>query len=114
MELKKYDIVQANLSGTIGSEQSGRRPVVIIQNGIGNRYSTTYIVMPLSSKANKKPNQPTHTLIKKSADTGLREDSILLGEQMRTISELRIERKIGTVTDEHEKGEIERVYFANW
>ena len=114
MEVKRYDIVQADLSGTIGSEQGGIRPVLIIQNDIGNLHSSTTIIMPFSTKVFKNPNQPTHTLIKKSADTGLKMDSILLGEQMRVISTERIKRKIGSVTDEKEKQEIRRVYDANF
>ncbi len=114
MEIKRYDIVQADLSGTVGSEQGGIRPVLIIQNDVGNLHSPTTIVMPFSTKVTKNPNQPTHTLIRKSADTGLKMDSILLGEQMRVISNKRIKRKIGTVTDENERHEIRRVYDANF
>lgn len=112
MEVRRYDIVQADLSGTVGSEQGGIRPVLVIQNDIGNVHSPTTIVMPFSKKVYKNPNQPTHTLIKKSADTGLKMDSILLGEQMRVISDKRIKRKIGTVTDINERREIHRVYKA--
>ena len=114
MEVKRYDIVQADLSGTIGSEQGGIRPVLIIQNDIGNLHSPTTIVMPFSTKVFKNPNQPTHTLIRSSADTGLKTDSILLGEQMRVISSQRIKKKIGHVTDENEIMEIRRVYEANF
>lgn len=114
MEVKRYDIVQADLSGSVGSEQGGIRPVLIVQNDVGNLHSFTTIVMPFSTKINKNPNQPTHTLIKKSADTGLKTDSILLGEQMRVISSKRILKKIGTVTDENERKEIRRVYDANF
>lgn len=114
MDVKRYDIVQADLSGTVGSEQGGVRPVLIIQNDIGNLHSPTTIVMPFSTRVFKNPNQPTHTLIKKSADTGLKIDSVLLGEQMRVISNQRIKRKIGVVTDENERKEIRRVYEANF
>jgi len=114
MEIKRYDIVQADLSGTVGSEQGGVRPVLVIQNDVGNLHSPTTIVMPFSTKVSKNPNQPTHTLIRKSADTGLKTDSILLGEQMRVISNKRIKRKIGTVTDKKEREEIRRVYDANF
>jgi Growth inhibitor len=114
IKVKRYDIVQADLSGTVGSEQGGVRPVLIIQNDIGNLHSTTTIVMPFSTKISKSSNQPTHTLIKKSADTGLKMDSMLLGEQMRVISNKRIIRKIGSVTDEKERKEIRRVYEANF
>lgn len=114
MDIRRYDIVKADLSGTVGSEQGGIRPVLVIQNDVGNIFSTTTIVMPLSKKTYKNPNQPTHTLIKKSEDTGLKMDSIVLGEQMRVISNQRIIEKIGTVTDENERREIRRVYQANF
>ena len=114
MEVKRYDIVQADLSGSIGSEQGGIRPVLVIQNDIGNLHSSTTIVMPFSTKIFKNPTQPTHTLIKKSDKTGLKMDSILLGEQMRVISNERIKKKIGSVTDVKEQNEIRRVYAANF
>ena len=113
MDIRRYDIVQADLGKTVGSEQGGVRPVLIVQNNIGNIYSTTTIVIPFSTRL-KSLNQPTHTLIKRSMDTGLKADSILLGEQMRVISSQRIICKIGTVTDEEERKEIRRVYQANF
>ena len=113
VDIRRYDIVEVDLGQAVGSEQGGRRPVLIIQNDCGNKYSTTTIVMPMSSKL-KSLNQPTHTLIKRSVDTGLKTDSVLLGEQMRVISSQRIIRKIGTVTDELERMEIRRVYQANF
>lgn len=113
MDIRRYDIVQADLGQVVGSEQGGIRPVLIIQNDIGNIHSCTTIVIPLSSRL-KSLRQPTHTLIKKSADTGLKTDSILLGEQIRVISNQRIIKKIGTVTDNNERMEIRRVYAANF
>lgn len=113
MEIRRYDIVQADLSGAVGSEQGGIRPVLIIQNNKGNLYSTTTIVMPFSTQI-KNLKQPTHTLIKKSAGTGLKKDSILLGEQVRAISNQRIIKKIGIVTNEKERKEIRRIYAANF
>lgn len=113
MDIRRYDIVQVDLGEVVGSEQGGKRPVLIIQNDIGNKFSNTTIVIPFSSKL-KSLNQPTHTLIKRSIDTGLKTDSVLLGEQMRVISSQRIIKKIGTVTDELERMEIRRVYQANF
>lgn len=113
MDIRRYDIVQADLGQVVGSEQGGIRPVLIIQNDLGNKFSNTTIIIPLTSKI-KSLNQPTHTLIKRSIDTGLKTDSVLLGEQMRVISSQRIIKKIGTVTDENEKKEIRRVYEANF
>ena len=114
MKIKRFDIVQADLSGTVGSEQGGIRPVLIIQNDIGNLHSPTTIVIPFSTKVFKNPDQSTHTLIRSSADTGLKTDSILLGEQIRVISIQRIKKKIGSVTDKNEREEIRRVYDANF
>ena len=114
MDIRKYDIVQADLGNTtIGSEQGGVRPVLVVQNDAGNIFSTTTIVIPLSSKL-KSLHQPTHALIHKSNDIGLKTDSILLGEQMRVISNQRIIKKIGSVTNKIEQNEIRRVYEANF
>ena len=113
MDIRRYDIVKADLSGAVGSEQGGIRPVLIVQNDVGNIHSCTTIVIPLTSKI-KNLSQPTHTLIRSNAFTGIREDSMVLGEQMRVISSQRIINKIGTVTDENERKEIRRVYQANF
>lgn len=115
MEYKRYDIVQADL-GSFDEDfvQSGIRPVIIIQNNIGNLHSPTTIIMPLSTKTFKNPNQPTHTLIKKSKENGLLRDSMVLGEQMRVISSSRIIKKIGEITDKKEKKAIRRVYDASF
>lgn len=113
MDIRKYDIVKVDLQGTVGSEQGGIRPVIVLQNDQGNRFSTTTIIAPLTSKI-KSLSQSTHTLIQSSDETGLREDSMLLGEQMRVISSQRIICKIGTVTDKKEREAIRRVYLANF
>ena len=88
MEVKRGDLFYADLSVGVGSEQSGIRPVVVIQNDSGNRFSTTIIISPLTSS--RKKNIPTHTFIK--------ENSIALLEQMRTIDKSRLIRKIGELT----------------
>ena len=113
MDIRRYDIVQGDLGKAVGSEQAGIRPVLIVQNDQGNKFSNTTIIIPLTSKL-KSLNQPTHTLIRKSIETGLRTDSVLLGEQMHVISSQRIIKKIGTVIDEFERKEIRRVYEANF
>ena len=113
MDIRKYDIVLADLSGAVGNEQGGKRPVIVIQNDIGNIHSCTTIVFPLSKQL-KNLDQPTHTLIKRSVDTCLREDSLVLGEQMRVISNRRIICKIGCVTDKEERRELKRVYDASF
>lgn len=109
--IRRYDIVKADLSGSVGSEQGGVRPVLVIQNDVGNTCSCTTIVMPLTSRL-KRINQPTHTLIKKSIENGLLKDSMVVGEQIRTIDQKRIIKKIGTVVNARERKEIRRVYNA--
>lgn len=113
MDIRRYDIIQADLGTNIGSEQGGIRPVLVIQNNQGNMYSSTTIIMPLSSKL-KSLNMPTHTIIHKDADNGLRTDSVVLGEQMRVISNQRIIKKIGSVTNKETQKNIKKVYEANF
>lgn len=113
MKFRRYDILQVDLGQVMGSEQGGIRPVLVLQNDVGNQYSNTTIIAPFSSKL-KSLHQPTHTIIHKSDGTGLKTDSVLLCEQMRVISSKRIIKKIGTVTDENERKEIRRVYEANF
>jgi mRNA interferase MazF len=93
----KGDLFYADLGETVGSEQSGCRPVLIIQNNVGNRYSPTVIVSPLT-KQYKKMMQPTHVAL--GHRFGLTEDSVALLEQIRTIDRLRLRRYIGTVDSE--------------
>ena len=93
----KGDLYYADLGETVGSEQSGCRPVLIIQNNVGNRYSPTVIVSPLT-KQYKKMMQPTHVALGRRF--GLTEDSVALHEQIRTIDRLRLRRYIGTVDSE--------------
>lgn len=112
--LKRYDVVLVNFGeNVIDSEQAGIRPAIVIQNDTGNFFSSTTIVMPLTSKI-KNINQPTHTLIKKGKEKGLVDDSVLLGECMRQISKKRILKFLGRVTSINEKNEIRRVYDANF
>lgn len=113
--LKRYDVVLVDFgNNVIDSEQGGIRPAIIIQNNTGNYYSPTTIVMPLSTKTNKNPNQPTHTLITKGRDKGLVRDSMVLGEAMRQISERRIIKLLGSISNKTEQKEIRRVYDANF
>lgn len=113
LDIRRFDIVKADLGKTVGSEQGGIRPVLVVQNDVGNIYSSCTIIMPLSSRL-KSLNQPTHFLIKKSEGNGLKKDSVLLGEQMRVISSQRIIEKIGCITDKEEKRAIANVYMANF
>ena len=92
---RRGDIYIANLNPFKGSEQGGTRPVLVLQNNDGNFYCRTLIVAPLSSKL-KKPNLPTHYLLKKGR--GLMTDSIVELEQIKTIDKCRIKRYIGRIT----------------
>ncbi len=98
MIIKKGDIYYADLSPVIGSEQGGVRPVLIVQNDIGNRYSPTVIIAAITSQINKA-KLPTHVEIK-SDDYGLSKDSVLLLEQIRTIDKRRLGEKIGHVKED--------------
>jgi mRNA interferase MazF len=95
MSISKGDIFYATLDG-IGSEQNGIRPVVIIQNNIGNKFSPTTIVASVT-KHNKKLNMPTHVVL--NDDCGLPERSIIMLEQIRTIDKTRLRDKIGSCDD---------------
>jgi len=97
MVVKRGDIFYADLSPVIGSEQGGIRPVIILQNDIGNRYSPTVIIAAITSQINKA-KLPTHVEIS-SEDYGLNRDSVVLLEQIRTLDKKRLKEKIGHMTD---------------
>lgn len=112
-ELKMFDVVYADFSDNkIGSEQSGIHPYIIIQNNIGNKHCPTVLGMSLTSVL-KKEYLPTHCVIYKTKENGLKHDSMLLGETITQISKDRIINKIGSVTDEKTQNEILNVFFAN-
>ncbi len=98
MIVKKGDIFFADLSPVIGSEQGGVRPVLIVQNDIGNKYSPTVIVAAVTSQINKA-KLPTHVEIG-ALGHGLNKDSVVLMEQLRTIDKKRLKEKIGRVDEE--------------
>ena len=90
----------ADLSKGVGSEQEGYRPVLIIQNDVGNKYSPTVIVAAVTSKVGVKPKLPTHYFIEANT-VGLTAPSIVLLEQLRTLDKRRLERYIGRVDSCH-------------
>ena len=90
--IKRGDIFYADLSPVFGSEQGGMRPVLVIQNDIGNRFSPTVIIAAITSKITK-PKMVTHVAVPKSFN-GLEKDSVILLEQIRTIDKERLQRKI--------------------
>lgn len=93
------DLYYADLSPVVGSEQGGIRPVLIVQNNTGNRFSPTLIVAAITSKADSKANLPTHILL--HAVHGLERDSLVLLEQVRAIDRRRIREYIGTLDEEN-------------
>lgn len=95
MTIKRGDIFYADLSPVIGSEQGGVRPVLIVQNDTGNKFSPTVIAAAITSQ-NAKANLPTHIKLK-SIGCGLSKDSMVLLEQIRTIDKKRLKEKIGTL-----------------
>lgn len=95
MTVKRGDIYYADLSPVVGSEQGGIRPVLIVQNDVGNKFSPTVIAAAITSQHDKS-NLPTH--IKVNADgCGLSKDSIVLLEQVRTIDKQRLKEKMGSL-----------------
>lgn len=95
MSVKRGDIYYADLSPVIGSEQGGVRPVLIIQNDIGNKYSPTVIAAAITSQKDKT-KLPTHIQVNASG-CGLAKDSIVLLEQVRTIDKQRLKEKMGAL-----------------
>ena len=91
--VKRGDIYYADLSPVVGSEQGGIRPVLIIQNDIGNKYSPTVIAAAITRRINKA-KMPTHIELL-AKDYGLNKDSVILTEQIRTIDKKRLREKIG-------------------
>ena len=98
MIVKRGDIYYADLSPVIGSEQGGVRPVLVIQNDVGNKYSPTVIAAAITSKINKA-KMPTHIELG-AKEYGLNKDSVILLEQIRTIDKKRLREKIGRLDDE--------------
>ena len=94
--IKRGDIYYADLSPVVGSEQGGLRPVLVVQNDIGNKHSPTVIVSAITSQLGKT-NLPTHIEI--SNNCGLSRESVVLLEQVRTIDKARLKEKMGHIDD---------------
>ena len=105
--VKRGDIYYADLSPVVGSEQGGVRPVLIIQNDTGNRYSPTVIAAAITSQTGKA-RLPTHIDLPVTQSRGLSRDSVVLLEQVRTLDKKRLREKMGHV----EEGVMERVDLA--
>ena len=95
MEVHRGEVFYADLSPVVGSEQGGIRPVLIVQNEIGNRHSPTVIAAAITSRLDKA-RLPTHINIR-AEDTGLAKDSVVLLEQIRTLDKRRLRERMGRV-----------------
>ncbi len=95
MVVRRGDMFYADLSPVVGSEQGGIRPVLIIQNDTGNKYSPTVIAAAITSQMGKN-KLPTHIELD-SDEFGLKSDSVVLAEQIRTIDKSRLKEKIGHI-----------------
>lgn len=104
------EMYYADLDPVIGSEQGGVRPVLIIQNNIGNLYSPTIIVAALSGKVSEKNRLPTHYKVR--AYAGLKEESLVLLEQIRTLDKQRLRDYIGKL-DEVDMGQVDLCLAAS-
>ena len=99
-KISRGDIYVANLNPVKGSEQGGERPVIILQNDVGNKFSPTVIVAAITSRTRKKANMPTHVHLENPA---LQKDSQVLLEQIRTLDKTRLISKVGKVTADEMK-----------
>ena len=97
MIVKKGDLFFADLSPVVGSEQGGVRPVLVVQNDVGNKYSPTIIVAAVTSQTSKA-KLPTHVQIH-ATEGGLSKDSVVLLEQLRTIDKQRLKERIGALNE---------------
>ncbi|MBR3554314.1 MAG: type II toxin-antitoxin system PemK/MazF family toxin [Oscillospiraceae bacterium] len=96
--VRRGDIYYADLSPVVGSEQGGMRPVLIVQNDIGNRYSPTVIAAAITSQTGKA-RLPTHITLQ-GALCGLTKDSVILLEQIRTIDKKRLRERMGKLDED--------------
>lgn len=104
---RRGDIYLANLGKPLGSQQGGVRPVIVLQNDVGNYYAPTITLAPLTSKVEKKSNQPTHYFLRKAK--GLLKSSTVLTEQMGTYDKKSIIRYLGKVSQGQMRGIDEAV-----
>ncbi len=98
LNIRRGDIYYADLSPVVGSEQGGLRPVLVVQNDVGNKYSPTVIVSAITSKMSKA-KLPTHIDVSAS-QVGLLKDSVILLEQIRTIDKVRLKEKMGHLDEQ--------------
>lgn len=108
--IKRGDIFYADLSPVVGSEQGGIRPILIVQNDVGNKYSPTIIASAITSQLTKA-KLPTHIEVQ-SGRFGLPRDSVILLEQIRTLDKRRLKSKIGSL-DERTMNAVNRALLIS-
>lgn len=111
MTVKRGDIYYADLSPVVGSEQGGVRPVLIVQNDIGNKFSPTVIAAAITSRLEKN-NLPTHIEVD-ARGCGLSKDSVVLLEQVRTIDKRRLREKMGAL-DSGDMGKVNQALSVSF
>lgn len=104
--IRRGEIYYADLSPVVGSEQGGVRPVLIVQNDVGNKFSPTVIAAAITSQVDKN-NLPTHIQVD-AESCGLAKDSVVLLEQVRTIDKQRLREKMGSL----DNGDMDKVNHA--
>ena len=105
-EIKRGDIYLAELGEGVGSEQRGIRPVLVVQNNVGNRFSPTTTVLPITTKIYKSRGLPTHVIIDHMG--GLGEKSSIMAEQISTIDKTKLFTYLGTISEETMKKDINK------
>ena len=111
MLIKRGDIYYADLSPVVGSEQGGVRPVLIVQNDIGNKFSPTVIAAAITSRQDKN-NLPTHIEVD-ARSCGLARDSVVLLEQVRTLDKKRLREKMGAL-DTDDMGKVNQALSVSF
>ena len=111
MTVKRGDIYYADLSPVVGSEQGGVRPVLIVQNDVGNKFSPTVIAAAITSQRDKS-RLPTHIDLE-SSNCGLSRDSVVLLEQIRTIDKKRLKERMGNL-DSGSMNKVDRALFISF
>ena len=111
LQLQRYDIIKAKIKYEgEGSVQVKERPYVVISNPIGTKYATIITVMPLTSKI-KKTNMPVHGCLEANGETGLQLYSMVMGEQIITISKTEVIEKLGTITSKEDRRMVDQTCF---
>lgn len=111
MTVKRGDIYFADLRPVVGSEQGGIRPVLIVQNDVGNQFSPTVIAAAITSRTDKTP-LPTHIFVD-AKNSGLQKDSVVLLEQVRTLDKRRLRTRMGAL-NEQDMARIDYAIFVSF